>query len=264
LVEKRGPHQGIIYPVRGRKEPELGTDVLMVMIPSELAYLARASRAREVTFSEMRLYHLYETRDGDRPPVTLSGPFLGAPAAVMGMEKLIVLGARRFWVLGWCGSLQAHLRIGDILIPFKALSEEGTSQHYAIGEKGPESDPELNRMLEEELQRQGLSFFKGEVWTTDAPYRETLQKVAAYQDRGVLAVDMEMSALMSVALYRSVALTGLLVVSDELFDFKWIPGFSRPRLKEGSRKAGAILLALARSLAREPLAQNRATSEEGR
>jgi len=51
-----------------------------------------------------------------------------------------------------------------------------------------------------------------------------------------------------VAAYRSVSLAGLLVVSDELFDLKWRPGFSDPLLKKNTRLAGELLLRLSESL----------------
>jgi hypothetical protein len=40
----------------------------------------------------------------------------------------------------------------------------------------------------------------------------------------------------------------LLVVSDELFQLKWRPGFSNPLLKKSSRVAGKVLLRLAGSV----------------
>lgn len=64
-------------------------------------------------------------------------------------------------------------------------------------------------------------------------------------DQGILAVEMEISALMTVAIYRSIAMAGLLVVSDELFQLKWRPGFSNSLLKKSSRAAGKVLLRLA-------------------
>jgi purine-nucleoside phosphorylase len=96
--------------------------------------------------------------------------------------------------------------------------------------------------LQEALKTKGLPFRTGEVWTTDAPYRETLDKVKHYQRLGVLAVEMEMSALMTVARFRAVSVAAVLVVSDELFNLKWKPGFSDPLLGRRSRAAAEILL----------------------
>jgi nucleoside phosphorylase len=105
-------------------------------------------------------------------------------------------------------------------------------------------------MPEEALKKQGLPFSKGAVWTTDAIYRETPEKVRTYQGLGVLAVEMEMSALMTVAIYRSVAVAGLLVVSDELSHLRWRPGFSRPLLAKNTRAAGEVLISLSGSVER--------------
>jgi uridine phosphorylase len=248
FMQKETLSEGIIRPVKGRSDPQLGPDALMVMLPAELKHLVREAKAEEVAFNDTPLYKLYRTKKGPGPAITLAGPFMGAPHAVIALEKLIVLGARRILVLGWCGSLQSDLKIGDLVIPDRAISEEGTSQHYPLPNGAPTSDSGLNRMLEISLEGQGLTFTKGEIWTIDAIYRETPEKVKAYQEKGVLAVEMEISALLTVAAYRSVSLTGLLVVSDELFDLKWRPGFSNPLLKNNTRLAGELLLRLSENL----------------
>jgi len=214
----------------------------MLLIRTDLDYLLSLNPSGKTARYDMGIFQLYRIMHKNDGPLFLSGPFLGAPHAVMGMEKLIALGANRIWVLGWCGSLQSHLRIGDLVVPANALSEEGTSQHYPIGGMPPVAAEELNRMIEDALHKNGRSFSKGEVWTTDAPYRETPEKVEFYQKKGVLAVEMEMSALMTLALYRGVKLGGLLVVSDELFNLKWHTGFSNPKLKQASRYAGELLM----------------------
>ncbi len=244
FMENSLDEEGIIRPHKGRNDPALGSDVIMAMIPSDLAYLAGRSGASKVTFPGSRLCPLYVKEENETPFLALCGPFTGAPHAVMALEKLIVMGAKRVWVLGWCGSLQPDVRIGDILLPTLAISEEGTSRHYPVGNKSIQPDTDLHRMLLEYMEREQIPFSAGTVWTTDAVYRETPRKVREFQEQGVLGVEMEMSALFTVALYRSVAMAGLLVVSDELFDLKWTPGFSNPALKRGSRLAAEILLSI--------------------
>ena len=241
MTENRRQDRGIIRPRKGRGDPAVGPDALMVIIPSQLEHLARRTGAEEVPFSERTWYRLYRAPDASGG-ITLCGPFLGAPHAVMGMEKLIALGARRIWVLGWCGSLQPDLRAGHAVIPTGAVSGEGTSAHYPIGDRPVRPDPGLVRRLARGLGRAGIPFKKGTVWTTDAIYRETVRKIRSLRDRGVLAVEMELSALMTVAIFRSVSLGALLVVSDELADLKWRPGFSDPQFRKNSLAAAEVLL----------------------
>jgi len=239
---------GIIQPVRARSDPQIGPVALMVMLPEVLKRMVRKAGATEFPFSDTPLYRLYLTEGRSGLPIALAGPFFGAPHAVMGLEKLVALGAGYIWVLGWCGSLQRDFHIGDLFVPTQALSEEGTSTHYPIPGKIIASDPSLNRILTEAITRSDHEFKAGEIWTTDAIYRETPEKVIRFQERGILGVDMEMSALMTVAAYRSAALSALLVVSDELSELKWKPGFSSPRLNEKTQLAGDLLLELSQTL----------------
>jgi len=230
----------VIQPRRGKNEPALGPDALMVVIPRDLNRLSKLAPMKGFDFG---FFKIFQKKDRPRG-LSLTGPFLGAPQAAMAMEKIIALGAKRICVFGWCGSLQPDLKIGDIVIPLHAVPDEGTSRHYPIGKRKPGSDQALNRTLEQALEQAGLPFRKGAVWTTDAPYRETVSKVKAFQETGILAVEMEMSALMTVAIYRSVKLSGLLAVSDELFDLKWHRGFSSPLFKKRCEQAGNLLLQL--------------------
>lgn len=176
------------------------------------------------------------------PDLILAGPILGAPQAAMVLERLSRQGVKRFLSLGWCGSLQPGLSWGHIVLPETALSEEGTSPHYPLTDGPPQADPELAGRLSDVLTRRGAAFTPGRVWTTDAPYRETREKVRRYSQDGLLAVDMETSAIMAVARFRGLAWAGLMVVSDELWGDTWRPGFDSRELKQGLTLAAETIL----------------------
>lgn len=169
--------------------------------------------------------------------IGVTGPAPGAPYAVMVLEKLIALGARTIIALGWCGSLRREAVIGDLILPEAAYSEEGTSGHYPGAQIESKPDEGLCQTLRTHLLAAEIRVTNGKIWTTDALYRETRGKVAAYGSRGLLAVDMEMSALFNVASYRGVALAGLLVVSDELFTLTWRHGLREERFHRARRQA---------------------------
>ena len=234
----------LIEPTRMKGEPLLGRDAIMVAIPSELMSMVDLSHAERTTLGTLSPFKFFTIKRDKDLPLALAGPLLGAPQGVIVMEKLIAMGAKRIWVLGWCGSLQSHLRIGDLIIPTTALSEEGTSAHYPVDKEKCKTSSVLNTVLETALSKADLPFKKGPVWTTDAIYRETERKVIAYGKKGYLAVEMEMSALIRLAAYRSVELAGLLVVSDELFALKWHNAFKTDRLKKRSKAAGRLILNL--------------------
>jgi purine-nucleoside phosphorylase len=80
------------------------------------------------------------------------------------------------------------------------------------------------------------------VWTTDAPYRESVAQVNQLSEQDILGVDMEYAALIAAAAFRRVELTAVMLVSDELWSGKWKPGF---RTKEFKKKSRDILHFLA-------------------
>ncbi len=230
----------MIQPRRGRREDPVASRLLMTFTRPDYQYACRLAAAR----GRGRDIVDCPIREGSwqGEPITLAGPAPGAPYAVMVLEKLIALGTQTVIALGWCGSLRAEVRIGDLIVPEGAHSEEGTSAHYPAAAPDPRPEAGLCRILKSRLHAAGLAFHCGRVWTTDAIYRETRGKVQTYGAHGMLAVEMEMSALFTVARYRGVALAGLLVVSDELFNLTWRHGLRQENFCRSRREAVAAAL----------------------
>lgn len=182
------------------------------------------------------------------PGCALAGPFIGAPYAVMLLESLVCWGARRVLFLGWCGAVAPEIRTGDLILPTGGLVDEGTSRHYGGSTASPEADPGLQAALRQALRDAGRGFHEGAVWSTDALFRETPRQVTAFRARGALAVDMELSALLTAGRFLGAAVAALLVVSDELSDLQWRPGFRDARFQQARREACGIVGRLCQSL----------------
>jgi uridine phosphorylase len=230
----------VINPRRGKREEPVAPRLLMTFTRPDFTYacrLATAARQQQAILD----CPIWEGCWRDKP-IILAGPAPGAPYAVMVLEKLIALGVQTVLALGWCGSLRPEVRIGDLVIPETALSEEGTSGHYPLVEPEPRPAADLCRAMQNCLTAAGEAYYVGKVWTTDAIYRETGAKVKAYGSQGILAVEMEISALFTVARFRDVALAGLLVVSDELFNLTWRHGLRDNRFRR--RRQMAVRAAL--------------------
>ncbi len=174
--------------------------------------------------------------------VAIVAPAMGAPYATMVLEKLIVLEARLALVLGWCGSLQADVAIGDLVLPEAAVSADGTSGHYLATGADPKPDAALYGGLRRRLEETAVPWHTGRVWTTDAVFRETVGQVRHYQAQGVLVVDMEIAALFAVGQFRGLPVAGLLVVSDELASLTWRYDFRRPEFQQARELAARLVL----------------------
>lgn len=222
--------------------PDIGSLAVLAATRPDLDQLCRLLNFSDRDSQELFLSRVYTDRQ-IAGGCSVVGPFVGAPYAVMLLENLIAWGARRIIFIGWCGAISADVKIGDLILPTSGLIDEGTSKHYGTMESDvvPATFPLVAR-LRQMLEDSNRSFHEGRVWTTDAIYRETRPAVAAHRDNGILAVDMETSALFSAAHFREVDLAGILVVSDELSSLNWRPGFKQQRFKE-RRKAACQLVA---------------------
>ena len=227
----------IVKPVISKKSFQLPPFSVMVGSKVDMQWFSRRLDLNKRGFKRLYLSRLYRPF-GDDANFSLTGPMIGAPYAVMILESLIALGAREFVFLGWCGALSPDTNIGDIILPTSAFIEEGTSKHYLLP-RSYKSRPSLN--LQEKVRKAlklcQVKFQEGPIWTTDAIYRETGQKVRFYQEKKALAVEMEVSALFSVANYHKVHMGAILIVSDDLSSLKWKKGFTDERFKKSRKKA---------------------------
>jgi uridine phosphorylase len=152
-------------------------------------------------------------------------PGFGAPTAVMTLEELIAFGIKKFVNIGAAGGLQQNMNIGDIVICDRAIRDEGTSFHYLADSKFAYASPELTENLCKAFNKKGIPYSRGSSWTTDAPYRETLDKVRRHRSEGVATVEMEASALFAVGAFRGISLSSVFAISDLLSEEDWNQGY---------------------------------------
>src|SRR6056297_2245188 len=237
----------IVPPLGKRKARSVGPAALMVSADPDMALIRQGfgtwqSRA----FFNSRLL----VKEDDPLGMSVAGPYIGAPYGVMLLESLIAKGARAVIVLGWCGGLSPDLAPGDLVVVKTALADEGTSRHYMDlpgNLPAVNADTHLTAKLAGALGTAGADVHAdATIWTTDAIYRETPEKVAWYKDKGACAVEMECSALFAAAAFRKIPIAALLVVSDSLArtDGAWDPGFDKKRFKTMRKQACGVAMAL--------------------
>lgn len=236
--------QAIIEPRKGRREEALPSRAILAFTPDDLELLRHHAPLLRPRPQRMYLSHLYVGSYLD-VPLVLAGPMLGAPQTILVLEKLIALGVTEIIAAGWCGSLQAQARIGDLILPTGGFSEEGTSSHYPLADPQPGPSRELFEALREATAGLGVTVHEGMVWSTDAPYRETVGKVVKYRQAGALAVEMEVSALFTVAAFRKVRIAVALVVSDDLASLVWVHGFRDPSFRRAREVMAASVMRVA-------------------
>jgi len=117
--------------------------------------------------------------------------------------------------------LDKDIAVGHLLLPVAAIRDEGTSYHYLPPSREVEADPRVLGVLEAVLKRHGVEYLITKTWTTDAIYRETLEKAAAYREEGCLAVEMETAAFYAAAQFRGVDFGQILYGGDAVIPGSW-------------------------------------------
>jgi purine-nucleoside phosphorylase len=145
----------------------------------------------------------------------------GSPMTAELAEEFAAMGVRRMILMTWGGTLQPELKPGDIIVVNQAIRDEGTSYHYLPASKTITADMQLVDQLVSAIRARGGSCSVGTTWTTDAPYRETVEEIRQYQSEGVKTVEMESAGLFTIGKVRGIPTASVVVGMDSLANFQW-------------------------------------------
>lgn len=173
---------------------------------------------------------------------------VGAPVAGALFETLVAIGCSTLIAVGSSGGLVAEHPPGMVVIPDAAIRDEGVSYHYAPPARLAYPNPDLQNALRASFADEDIAAVTGHVWTTDAFFRETPAKVAARVSEGAIAVDMEASALATIADFRSVRHGHAVYMADTLHGDEWDP---TDLVERNTDFRYRLLLTAARTAARE-------------
>lgn len=148
-------------------------------------------------------------------------PGVGAPIAAGLLEEAIAFGCRKFIACGGCGVLEKDIAVGHIVVVSGAVRDEGVSYHYLPPSREVTANESGVNALVKTLDGRGVPYRVGKTWTTDAPYRETVNKIARRREEGCLTVEMESAAFMAVAQFRNVVFGQALYGGDDLSGTEW-------------------------------------------
>jgi len=147
-------------------------------------------------------------------------------------------GAQKFIFFGSAGGLKKEETTGKYILPTQSYRDEGMSYHYA-----PPSDYITIRNADKMAKffaEKDIPYVQGRVWTTDAIYRETREKVAKRKEEGCLAVEMELAGLQAVCDFHGFELYDFLVTGDIVDQ----PDYSPDGLTQANHSLDKLYIAL--------------------
>jgi purine-nucleoside phosphorylase len=151
--------------------------------------------------------------------VSVQGTGMGVPSISIYVTELISMyDCKNLIRIGTCGAIQPSLGLGEVILAMTASTDSNMNRIiFNNMEYAPHADFNLLRKAWEKANAMKLNVTVGSVLTTDAFFVDDLN--AAYEiwrKYGVLAVEMETTALYSIAAKYGAHALSLLTVSDQL------------------------------------------------
>ncbi len=195
---------------------EIAERVLLPGDPLRAEWIAKKFLKDPVCYSRVRnMFGFTGTFQGQR--VSVQGTGMGSPSISIYLHELFVEYNVQIAIrVGTCGAIQESLHPRDLILAMTASTDSAINRRALNGlELAPNADFGLLSRAAQAADQRHLAYVVGGVASMDLFYDET-DAVDRFKEYGVLGLEMETSALYSLALkYRRRALS-ILTVSDQI------------------------------------------------
>ncbi|MDC0759347.1 MULTISPECIES: purine-nucleoside phosphorylase [Brevibacillus] len=201
----------------GAQQGQIAETILLPGDPLRAKYIAETFLEGAECYNNVRgMLGFTGTYKGKR--VSVQGTGMGVPSISIYVNELMQsYGVQNLIRVGTCGAIQEDIKVRDVIIGMAASSDSQTNRLLLNQvDFAPTANFDLLYKAYQAATERNLSVKVGNIFTSDSFYRENLdlyKKLASYQ---VLAVEMESSALYTLAAkYKRNALS-ILTVSDHI------------------------------------------------
>ena len=203
-------------PHIGAHKGEIAETVIMAGDPLRVKFMAEHYLENPVQFNNVRSM-LGFTGTYKGRPVSVMGHGMGIPSiAIYTYELYNFYGVKTIIRIGSAGAYQKDLHIGDLVIAMGACTDSNYGAQYGLpGTFCPIADYDLLVKAVETCKTLGYPYKVGNVLSSDIFYHENAQ-ADKWAQMGVLAVEMEASALYMNAARSGNKALALFTISDHI------------------------------------------------
>lgn len=199
---------------------QLGCDRLVITFFREVieGFLSDGKIEKIKTIMGENPYYVYKFKDYD---VLIMHGDLGCPAMGGELDEIIAMGVKKVMFCGGGGVLDKSTGVGHFLIVEGAIRDEGFSYHYLPPSRVVYTEEKTRSLIRRYLSERGILYSEGLVWTTDAIFRETKEKVNARREEGAKIVEMEQAGCIAVTQFRGVDYGAIIYGGDDVSGDDW-------------------------------------------
>jgi purine-nucleoside phosphorylase len=202
----------------GAARGDIAPVVLMPGDPLRARWIAETFLDAAKCYSEVRgMYGYTGTWRGH--PVSVQGSGMGQPSlAIYATELFREYDVRTIVRVGSCGALTEAVAVRDVVIASGACTDSSMNTHRFQGyDYAPVADFHLlRRAYDAAVAQPGTTTHVGLVFSSDSFYPPRVELMAPMVEHGVLAVEMEASALYTLAAAHGRAALAVCTVSDHV------------------------------------------------
>ncbi|MBR5876982.1 MAG: purine-nucleoside phosphorylase [Alistipes sp.] len=204
-------------PHIGAQIGEIADKVIMAGDPLRAKFMAENFLENPVQYNNVRGMLGYTgTYKGKR--VSVQGHGMGIPSiGIYSYELYNFYGVKSIIRTGSAGAYDPELELGDVVIGMGSCTDSNYGAQYDLpGTFAPIADFEMARKAVEKAEQMGIRYKVGNILSSDVFYGDAADRWKAWQKMGVLAVEME-----ATALYMNAARSGnkalcICTISDSL------------------------------------------------
>jgi purine-nucleoside phosphorylase len=198
------------------KQGDIADTILLPGDPLRAKYIAENFLEDVICYNEVRnMFGYTGTYKGKR--VSVQGTGMGVPSiSIYTNELMQEYGVQKLIRVGTCGAIQKDVKVRDVILAQAASTDSKMNEIIFNGlDYAPTADFDLLLKAYNAGVNAGLNLKVGNIFTADMFYSEENQneKLARY---GVLAVEMESSALYTLAAKYGRKALSVLTVSDHI------------------------------------------------
>ncbi|MCR5676389.1 MAG: nucleoside phosphorylase [Lachnospiraceae bacterium] len=160
-------------------------------------------------------------RFSDDPGVLITLGQVGCPACAGNLDLFHEMGVEKVMFCGGGGVLDGNIEVGQILLVDGAIRDEGFSYHYLPPSRVVHTDRATTDAIAAFLEEEKVSYLRGLTWTTDAIFRETVDRIERRKGEGARIVEMEQAGCIAVAMFRGFTYGALIYGGDDLSGEEW-------------------------------------------
>ncbi len=204
-------------PHIGAKEGEIAEKVIMAGDPLRAKFMAETFLENPVLYNSVRGMLGYTgTYKGKR--VSVQGHGMGIPSiGIYTYELFNFYGVKSIIRTGSAGAFHPDLKLGDVVIGMGSCTDSNYGAQYNLpGTFAPIADFDLVRKAAAKAEELGVSYKVGNLLASDVFYGDNADSWKAWQKMGVLAVEMEATALYMNAARSGNKALAICTISDSL------------------------------------------------